>query len=105
VRRPSAGKAPRLKQPKVHYGKMPKPHGAIPAGPRSPKMPNGPQARPHEMVNMRGKGSTEEHLPSRHMMSSITGGDQVQRSLNQYAKGTPLDVGAETSPNIFGIKG
>lgn len=48
-----------------------------------------------------GKGSTEEDLPHRFALTSLTKGDPLQRTMNNYAKVTPgLDQG---TPNIFGV--
>jgi hypothetical protein len=51
------------------------------------------------LIRNKGKGSTEEHLPSRMVMSELTKGDPVQRSMGNYAKVTP-GVG-DTSPSIL----
>lgn len=48
-----------------------------------------------------GKGSKCEYLPNRMARAQLTGGDMVQRSMNNYAKSTP-GVGNE-SPDIFGM--
>src|SRR5213078_4495308 len=37
----------------------------------------------------KGKGSTQERLPSRHALNTITGGAPGDRNMNQYAKATP----------------
>jgi hypothetical protein len=39
-----------------------------------------------------GKQIAQEMLPSRHACATITGGDPVQRSMNNYAKMTPADA-------------
>lgn len=36
-----------------------------------------------------GKGASEETLPSRSALNSLTKGDPSQRSINNYAKATP----------------
>jgi len=41
-----------------------------------------------------GKGSKDEVLPSRMAMETITKGDPMQRSMNNYAKKTPSGAGA-----------
>lgn len=46
-----------------------------------------------------GKGSKEEMLPSRYAKAQLTGGDAFQRSMNNYAKKTP--VGNIATPSIF----
>jgi hypothetical protein len=54
-------------------------------------------------VAHKGKGSKEEHLPSRFAMTQLTSGDPTQRSMNNYAKQTP-GVGSET-PSMLGVGG
>jgi hypothetical protein len=57
----------------------------------------------HQEVHNPGKGSTEEDLPHRFALNSITKGDPLQRTMNNYAKVTPgLDQG---TPDIFGTGG
>ena len=46
-----------------------------------------------------GKGAKEEILPSRYAKADLTGGDAFQRSMNNYAKKTP--VGNIKTPSIF----
>jgi len=41
------------------------------------------------LVRNKGKGSTEEVLPNRMVLSELTKGDPVQRSLRNYAKASP----------------
>lgn len=36
-----------------------------------------------------GKGSTEQRLPNRHAMNTLTQGDVSSRTMNDYAKATP----------------
>lgn len=36
-----------------------------------------------------GKGAVEQRLPSRHAMQTLTGGSQLDRSMNNYSKQTP----------------
>ncbi len=52
-----------------------------------------------KLIRNKGKGSTEEHLPSRMVMSELTKGDPMQRTMNNYAKATP---GAESAPPVLG---
>lgn len=47
------------------------------------------------------KGSTEETLPSRFALTTITKGDPSQRTMNNYASKTP-GVGSD-HPNIYGM--
>jgi len=42
----------------------------------------------------KGKGASEEVLPSRHAVSTLTQGDPSQRTMNDYAKATPTGAGA-----------
>ena len=37
----------------------------------------------------KGKGSTQERLPSRGALSTLTSGSPVERNFNDYAKATP----------------
>lgn len=54
-----------------------------------------------QIIKNKGKGSREQDLPSRFAMQTLTKGDPVQRSMQQYAKEAPgLDQG---TPNIFGV--
>lgn len=55
-----------------------------------------------QVVNNKGKGAKEENLPSRFAMTTLTKGDPVQRSMNNYAKKTPSGMN-EDVPNIFGV--
>lgn len=41
----------------------------------------------------RGKGATEQTLPDRHSMNTLTAGDPMQRSIQNYAKQTPMAGG------------
>lgn len=47
----------------------------------------------------KGKGSVMEMLPNRHAMSQLVKGSPEQRSLNNYAKLTPVGAGA---PSDYG---
>lgn len=42
-----------------------------------------------KVTRHQGKGSTQERLPSRFALNKITGGDESDRSMNEYAKATP----------------
>lgn len=48
-----------------------------------------------------GKGATEEKLPSRHALATLTKGDQFSRTINDYAKATP-GIGDATPLEDFG---
>lgn len=49
-----------------------------------------------------GKGATQQTLPSRHAMQTLTQGDPGQRTMNNYAKATPLANPEVDSPDILG---
>lgn len=49
-----------------------------------------PLSKGGQVVKHAGKGSVSESLPSRHAMSSLTSGSQADRSMNNYAKQTPM---------------
>ena len=38
------------------------------------------------------KGVATEVLPNRHAMNTLTGGDPLQRTMNNYAKASPVDL-------------
>ena len=42
-----------------------------------------------KIVRHEGKGATQELLPSRHALNTLTGGSPSDRSMNEYAKATP----------------
>ena len=41
----------------------------------------------------RGKGASEQTLPSRHAVSTLTQGDPMSRTMNDYSKMTPTGAG------------
>ncbi len=49
-----------------------------------------------------GKGASEQVLPSRHALQTLTQGDPLQRTMNNYAKATPMANPDAESPDIFG---
>lgn len=49
-----------------------------------------------------GKGATQQTLPSRHAMQTLTQGDPADRTMNNYAKATPLANPEVDSPDILG---
>lgn len=49
-----------------------------------------------------GKGASEQVLPSRHALNTLTQGDPMQRTINNYAKATPMANPDAESPDIFG---
>jgi hypothetical protein len=54
-----------------------------------------------QAVKHAGKGAVEEHLPSRHAMATLTKGDPMQRTMNNYAKATPMAAPDMTGLNIM----
>jgi len=47
-----------------------------------------------------GKGATQELLPSRHALNTLTGGDPAARRMNEYAKATPdIEEAGEAVPS------
>lgn len=50
-----------------------------------------------------GKGATEEVLPSRHAVQTLTSGDPSQRTMQQYAKLTPMANPRVEAPDIQGL--
>lgn len=48
-----------------------------------------------------GKGATEQTLPNRHALNTLTDGDPAARSLNDYAKATPGPDSPSPSMNDF----
>lgn len=53
------------------------------------------------IIQQTGKGSKMEMLPNRHAMNTLAGGEQWQRSLNNYAKTTPSGEGALGAPDVM----
>lgn len=49
-----------------------------------------------------GKGATEQTLPSRSSLNTLTQGDPADRTMNNYAKATPMGNPTVDSPNILG---
>jgi hypothetical protein len=60
------------------------------------KMPKIPGATHHV-----GKGSKQERLPHRSALTTLTKGDPLQRTMNNYSAATPEGQGAE-GPSIMG---
>lgn len=52
-----------------------------------------------------GKGSQQEVLPNRHALSRLTKGDPADRTMNDYAKATPLANPQASSPDAGGSYG
>lgn len=46
----------------------------------------------------KGKGATEQVMPSRHTINSITGGQPLDRAAQQYGKMTPMMGGMAPNP-------
>lgn len=49
-----------------------------------------------------GKGSSAQVLPNRHALNTLTQGDPAQRTIQQYAKATPMANPDAASPSILG---
>lgn len=50
------------------------------------------------------KGAVTEVLPNRHAMNTITGGDPLRRTINDYSKKSPVDltgVGANANAGSY----
>jgi hypothetical protein len=57
----------------------------------------------HGHIRMqRGKGATEQHLPSRDAMDTLTSPLTGGRTMNNYAKSTPMGAPNEDAPDIGG---
>lgn len=52
-------------------------------------------------IRHQGKGSKQERLPHRSALTTLTKGDPVQRTMNNYSAATPEGEGAQ-GPNILG---
>ena len=50
-----------------------------------------------------GKCAQQEILPHRHALNSLTGGDPLTRTMNNYAKATPTGSGGLGAPNIMAM--
>lgn len=55
-----------------------------------------------QLVKHGGKGAVEQTLPSRSALSTLTQGDPGQRTMNDYAKATPLASPTSDTPSING---
>lgn len=51
-----------------------------------------------KITRLEKKGSKQEFLPSRHALAELTGGDKLQRSMNNYAKKTPTGADGFSAP-------
>lgn len=49
-----------------------------------------------------GKGATETVLPSRHALNTLTQGDPARRTMQDYAKATPMGNPRADFPDIQG---
>ncbi len=61
-----------------------------------------PIGRKGKLVSNVGKGATEQVLPSRSAMSTLTDGDPAARTMQNYAKATPMANPSVDSPDILG---
>jgi hypothetical protein len=50
-----------------------------------------------------GKCSQSEMLPSRHALGTLTSGDPLRRTMNDYAKATPTGSGGLGMPGIMAM--
>lgn len=53
------------------------------------------------VVKNAGKGGGSQTLPSRHALNTLTGGDPLRRTINQYSKATPAGGGGLGTPSIL----
>lgn len=49
-----------------------------------------------------GKGAVEQTLPDRHALQTLTQGDPGSRTMNNYAKATPMASPDTDAPDILG---
>ncbi len=72
-------------------------------GSDDPQRPN--YKKTAERSEKPGKQIAQEMLPSRHARATITGGDPVQRSMNNYSKMSPADANGvgQIGLNIFSM--
>jgi hypothetical protein len=61
---------------------------------KTPKFGSSKPANKPVLVANKGKGSKSQMLPSRHALTTLTKGDPSQRSIQNYAKLTPIGAGA-----------
>lgn len=61
-----------------------------------------PLGKGGQLVKHAGKGATEQTLPSRHALNDLTAGDPMRRTMNDYAKATPLASPTSDTPDING---
>lgn len=61
-----------------------------------------PFGKKTQKVSNKGKGAVEETLPSRHALSTLTSGSPLDRTMNNYAKATPMANPQFDSPDIQG---
>lgn len=60
-----------------------------------------PLTKRGKVATHRGKGATEEVLPDRHALSTLTKTDPLQRTMNNYAKASPPSPKV-APPNLLG---
>ena len=56
-----------------------------------------PMGKSGQLIKHAGKGASEQQLPSRSAMQTLTSGDPAARTMQDYAKVTPT-IGAPTGP-------
>lgn len=49
-----------------------------------------PLSKKGQIVKHAGKGAKADVLPNRHAISQLTGGSTLDRTMNDYAKATPM---------------
>ncbi len=57
-----------------------------------------PLSKKGQMVKHEGKGAVEQTLPSRSALNTVTRGDPAQRTMQNYAKMTPMANPVPESP-------
>jgi hypothetical protein len=62
-----------------------------------------PLSKKGQIVKNAGKGASEQVLPNRSALSSLTSGDPGARTMNDYAKATPMANPNKSSPALPGL--
>lgn len=55
-----------------------------------------------QIIKHGGKGASEQILPDRHALSTLTSGDPSMRTMQNYAKASPMAPPDADTPNILG---
>jgi hypothetical protein len=61
-----------------------------------------PLTKGGKIDNHAGKGAVEQTLPSRNALNTLTRGNPMSRTMNDYAKATPMANPEMDTPDIFG---